>query len=475
MANLELHVWGPAFGLPSIDVECLAAIAYFSYVVPAGRWSLIASNDAAAHPSREWHAQPSPCFATSASSSSSSRRETSPDSVPDALPALRDADNAWVTGYTAIVRHLDTRAGFSLDRDLSSLQRADLLAYTTYLRTRGDALLSLSLYVLPGAWSAVTRPAYSSLVPVPLAWTVPPALRRAAISRAATLGLDLDRLSVSADPASSGDTPPPPPTTNTQTGFLRLASGPSSLRSSPEHAEVIRMHGLAADFFAVLDASRADKPFLLAADAPSSLDFLAAAYLALMRVPTPRAFLRRAVDARPGLCRLLDAVHRLAWPLDGTPADLPWSPPPPRGVLATATRFAEDVAEELTGGAWRWWRRRGVGGDDDGDGDDRRRGWASADLLYAVGTLVAGLTAVGSMLVFQALPPFGAPTHYFEGPAKSRGLPDGLGRLGAMLGALPMRGGPSGTRSTPSWAAGYGSLGWARAGAGAGTSEVDAD
>lgn len=26
---MELHVWGPAFGLPSIDPECLAAIAYF--------------------------------------------------------------------------------------------------------------------------------------------------------------------------------------------------------------------------------------------------------------------------------------------------------------------------------------------------------------------------------------------------------------------------------------------------------------
>lgn len=26
---MELHTWGPAFGLPSIDPECLATIAYF--------------------------------------------------------------------------------------------------------------------------------------------------------------------------------------------------------------------------------------------------------------------------------------------------------------------------------------------------------------------------------------------------------------------------------------------------------------
>lgn len=31
---LELHVWGPAFGLPSIDAECLAVISYFALAVP---------------------------------------------------------------------------------------------------------------------------------------------------------------------------------------------------------------------------------------------------------------------------------------------------------------------------------------------------------------------------------------------------------------------------------------------------------
>lgn len=42
---LELHVWGPAFSLPSIDPQCLAAIAYFSAVVPRDAWVLVASSD----------------------------------------------------------------------------------------------------------------------------------------------------------------------------------------------------------------------------------------------------------------------------------------------------------------------------------------------------------------------------------------------------------------------------------------------
>lgn len=39
---LSLHVLPPAFGLPSIDVECLAAIAYLSLALPRGSWVLVA-------------------------------------------------------------------------------------------------------------------------------------------------------------------------------------------------------------------------------------------------------------------------------------------------------------------------------------------------------------------------------------------------------------------------------------------------
>jgi hypothetical protein len=41
----ELHIWGPAFGLPSIDPECIATVAYFKRIVPHGEWNLIADYD----------------------------------------------------------------------------------------------------------------------------------------------------------------------------------------------------------------------------------------------------------------------------------------------------------------------------------------------------------------------------------------------------------------------------------------------
>jgi sorting and assembly machinery component 37 len=47
---LELHVWGPAFALPSIDAQCLAAITYLTKAVPRDEWVLVASSDPSVSP-----------------------------------------------------------------------------------------------------------------------------------------------------------------------------------------------------------------------------------------------------------------------------------------------------------------------------------------------------------------------------------------------------------------------------------------
>ncbi|KAI4269070.1 MAG: hypothetical protein L6R38_007609 [Xanthoria sp. 2 TBL-2021] len=95
---LQLHVWGPAFGLPSIDPQCLAAIAYMSQAVPQPKWKLIASSDPTLSPTRE-------------------------------LPALRD-DSIWIGGFQNIVAHLleKSKGQWDLDRDCTSQDRADISA-----------------------------------------------------------------------------------------------------------------------------------------------------------------------------------------------------------------------------------------------------------------------------------------------------------------------------------------------------------
>lgn len=49
---LDLYVWGSAFGLPSIDAECLAIITYLHNSLSSTDWRLIPSNDASVSPSR---------------------------------------------------------------------------------------------------------------------------------------------------------------------------------------------------------------------------------------------------------------------------------------------------------------------------------------------------------------------------------------------------------------------------------------
>lgn len=94
---LELHVWGPAFSLPSLDARCVAAVAYFSHAVPRGAWTLVASSPEL-NPTRE-------------------------------LPALRHAAG-WVAGFANIVDFVAQVSGgaWALDAELRGAERADLIA-----------------------------------------------------------------------------------------------------------------------------------------------------------------------------------------------------------------------------------------------------------------------------------------------------------------------------------------------------------
>ncbi len=96
---LELHIWGPAFGLPSIDAECLAAIAYLRHALSSDEWVLVPSSDPKVCPTGE-------------------------------LPALKSG-SLWISRYRNIVDYLRKYlAGLSdLDRGLDELQKADITAY----------------------------------------------------------------------------------------------------------------------------------------------------------------------------------------------------------------------------------------------------------------------------------------------------------------------------------------------------------
>ena len=111
----ELHVWGPAFGLPSIDPSCLATVAYLNHTVPHGQWSLVADHDTSLSPRRM-------CTQTVLLS-----RDLI-CSVGD-FPLLIDADQR-ITGFTNIVTYLCDNYGeaYNIDAALKHKQSIDRTA-----------------------------------------------------------------------------------------------------------------------------------------------------------------------------------------------------------------------------------------------------------------------------------------------------------------------------------------------------------
>ncbi|KAK7914792.1 hypothetical protein PG985_012495 [Apiospora marii] len=394
---MELHVWGEAFGLPSIDPECLAAISYLHHAVPRSEWSLIASNDVS----------------------------VSPDYV---LPALHHA-GTWISGYLNIVQHLAAHTSFtSADDDLTEAQRADALAYASYLSSRGSALLAFFLYVSPSAWTELTRPAYSSLLRFPLTWTVPLKIRSAAIAKTEHLGLD--HLAADVDP-EDGSSESKVTAPVTATGFLRLPTRPSvSVSMQPEQAAAIRLQSLLEDFFLTLDELRGNKAYFLGDEKPTSLDFLAFGCLRLLRVRTPHPFVEKCMARNPAganLIKFLDTMQTniIQWK-DGY--TLPWTRPAAQSLVTLTSRFADNATENIpgVGDSWKSWRGDGVK-ESDGTRDPTQ-------VLFAVGAAVAGLAAVGGAVAFKALSPFGDTSHRWDAP--KAGLYQ-FGDIGTIFGSLP--------------------------------------
>lgn len=253
---LELHVYPPAFSLPSIDAHCIAAIAYFSQALTESEWRLIA--------------------------------DTPNNNPTGELPALRNG-SIWISGFSNIIdytRKLNPSYDLDALADLSDSEHADLIAYTNLITTRGQDVLDLSLYLSSVNYSAVTRKTFSTFLPFPLSWILPHSLRASAKARTAHLGLS--SLDIDSEEQQEEDKNPVPES-------LRTKTGPPSILSSPENAAQIRLHGLAKAFLAPLQDLRGQGRFFIG-DRPTTLDCLAVGYLSLCLFPDlPSSWLAGAI------------------------------------------------------------------------------------------------------------------------------------------------------------------------------------
>ncbi|KAF4125072.1 sorting and assembly machinery component 37 [Geosmithia morbida] len=424
---LELHIWGPAFGLTSIDPECIAIAAYLQRAVPSpSSWRLIPSNDASISPTNEIKQK-------------------------DHLPALNH-NGVWTSGFRHIVGYL-SRHGLASDLDghLTTRQRADSAAYSSFLAEHAAPLVDLSLYVSAANWSAATRPAYGDLLPWPLTWTVPPLIRQQAIDRSQHLGLaELD-----------GDFDP--------TRGLHLSTGRESLPESfrrhlpatasnrsvresmtPEQATAIRLFSLAGDCLSALtnllsqsSSSSSDKDggtarttdtaatpaaTLLGGPSISSLDCLALGYLSLMHdAPVPRAFLRDYIDQKaPQLKGYMAGVRRACSSLQEPPV----APPLPNTFLSVTTRALDTAIRNAPGLGEYYADEARYRAEHDIHGLDRRA------LMLVMGVVVTGAAVGYGVVAYRAMPPFGTRRQVWTQSRASSKLAQ-FGDLGSIIsGAL---------------------------------------
>ena len=261
---LELHIWGPGFGLPSIDPECLGALAYLRHCLPKEEWKVVASNDAKACPLGE-------------------------------LPALKDGDK-WVSRFNNIITYLRevSNGDWDLNRTLIRQQQADCIAFTSFIESRGQPLLDLSLYVSSENYNGSTKLALSHVLAWPGSWTIPGQLRDKAKKRSEHLGLsslDIDAAQKEAElKHDTGLTAQIPERLRKPKQTVSKLLGQNSAKDR------FRLDAVTAEFLEPVEELLGQKDYLLC-DSMSSLDCLAIGYLALMQRPDlPHGWLKDALQ-----------------------------------------------------------------------------------------------------------------------------------------------------------------------------------
>ena len=251
---LELHVWGPGFGLPSIDAECLGAVAYIRHCLPKGEWAVVANSDARACPLSE-------------------------------LPALKDGAK-WVSRFNNIIAYLRevSNGDWDLNRSLTRQQQADCIAFTSFIESRGQPLLDLSLYVSSENYNGSTKVALSHVLTWPGSWTIPGQLRDQAKKRSEHLGLSsLDVDAAQKDAESKENTGL---TAQIPERLRKPKQTVSKLLGQNAAKDRFRLDAVTAEFMEPVGELLGRKEYLLG-DSLSSVDCLAIGYLALMQRPDP--------------------------------------------------------------------------------------------------------------------------------------------------------------------------------------------
>ena len=331
---------GPAFGLPSIDAECIAVVALLQ-LRRSGEWQVIPSCD-------------------------QTRR----------LPFILDGEEC-IGGFNNIASYIE-RLQPDQTTALDEKQRADAVAISSFVQSQAQTLLDISLYVSFENYSA-TRTAFTKILPWHANYTIPPKRRQAARARTEHLGIssiDMDDVHEDLSNRPSGfdvgrEKTFEPETQKRASLLLPQRNTVRSLLQRPEHSAVFKLHAVADNFFAPLQDMLGESEYLLGASEPHAVDCLAYGYLSLMLYPRlPQDWLAKTMRKKyPKLVRYSERMHeRLGvqtnaeevmelakCKTDGEIADmrkeykmaLPWNAPATASLVDVASSVTRDLVYRI--------------------------------------------------------------------------------------------------------------------------------
>ncbi|KAG8625309.1 hypothetical protein KVT40_007060 [Elsinoe batatas] len=300
---MKLYILGPAFGCPSIDAQCNAAVALVKSEADRNSraWELV------------WAAE---SF--------------------DELPYLDD-EGVRYRGFSSIAQHLG-----------SEKKSAEDFALEAFIESNGQTLLDVSLYVSYENYAAKTRPSFTHILPWYINYLLPPERRAAARRRTEHLGItgiDMDDVheSVIDQPESMSVAErkfDEETKTRARTLLGRRHTVKSMLRQSAA-AGAFKLKNLANNFYEPLAEQLEGKRYLGAGDEISEVDCLAFGYLSLLSYPKlPQAWAAEMMRKEyPTLAQYVDRVRdQLQLRVEdgaleslfgdtGKRATLPWSTP----------------------------------------------------------------------------------------------------------------------------------------------------
>lgn len=169
-----------------------------------------------------------------------------------------------------------------------------LCRLSTFIKSEGQLLLDISLYVSFENYRNRTRSAFTKILPWYANFVIPPQRRAEARKRTQHLGVssvDVDDIheDVIDKPASmQSEQQKKPFEHETEKHARRLLGRRDTVRSllqRPEHAAAFRLKALADNFFEPLQDLLANKSNLLGTSQPAIVDCLAFGYLSLMFYP----------------------------------------------------------------------------------------------------------------------------------------------------------------------------------------------